>query len=209
MVGHKRLVYPHIKGGRVVYLSGRTIGEKWHYNLPEVLAGERQPYYSYEYAPSEKDVVIVEGQADAISLAQWGIPALALAGVTPGEGLQEALKRHQVVYVGLDADEAGQKNAWKVAEAIGSMVRLVSWHNTGFSSWADGEGRRAREGRERSAAVDVPKGPGPQRADGPCAQDAGECADLCGERMPVGGRAAGGSQGRSPAAGDRGGGKAG
>ncbi len=136
MIGHKRLVYPHFKGGRVVYLSGRSIDEKWHYNLPEVLVGERQPYYSYEYAPGEDQAVIVEGQADAVSLAQWGIPALALAGVTPGEGLQEALKRHKTIYVGLDADEAGKKNAWKVADQLGPMARLVSWHNSGFSSWA-------------------------------------------------------------------------
>ncbi len=140
MIGYKRLVYPHIKGGRVVYLSGRSIDAKYHYNLPEVLIGERQPYYSYEYAPRENQVVIVEGQADAVSLAQWGIPALALAGVTPGEGLQEALQRHKVIYVGLDADEAGQKNAWKVADQLGPMVRLVSWHNSGFSSWAGSDG---------------------------------------------------------------------
>ena len=143
MIGRKRLVYPHFKGGRTVYLSGRSIDAKYHYNLPEVLVGERQPYYSYEYAPGEDLVVIVEGQADAVSLAQWGIPALALAGVTPGEGMQEALKRHEVIYVGLDADAAGQKNAWKVADALGPMVRLVSWHSTGFSSWANSEGQAA------------------------------------------------------------------
>ena len=108
----------------MVYLSGRSIDAKWHYNLPEVLVGERQPYYSYEYAPGEDLVVIVEGQADAVSLAQWGIPALALAGVTPGEGMQEALKRHEVIYVGLDADAAGKKNAWKVADHWG---RWCGW----------------------------------------------------------------------------------
>jgi len=142
LVGRRRLVYPHIRGGRVVYLSARSIEGKYHYNLPEVLVGRKHVYLNHQYGPASDLVVVVEGQADAVSLGQWGIDAIALAGVAAGdEGLGAMLAKHKAVYVGLDADEAGRKNAWKVAEAIGPLTRLVSWQTTGaFHYWADSDG---------------------------------------------------------------------
>lgn len=139
MVGRKRLVYPHTRNGRVVYLSSRAIGDKFHYNLPEPLAGKRQLYFNQAYASGADCVVVVEGQADAITLGQWGIEAVALAGVNPGEELAELLKRHKTVYVGLDADQAGLQNAWKVADTLGPMARLVSWMSGEYRSYRGGE----------------------------------------------------------------------
>jgi len=148
MVGHKRLVYPHVRNGRIVYLTGRSIDKKYHYNLPEALVGARQAYFNHVYSSGADEVVIVEGQADAVSLAQWGIDGVALAGVSVEAELGEALKRCKTVYVGLDADEAGQKNAWKVGEALGPLVRLVNWRGAPLrvgqgpqpSAYLDGEG---------------------------------------------------------------------
>jgi hypothetical protein len=126
MVGRERLVYPHLESGRVVYLSARSIVDKFHYNLPEVLVGKRQVYFNHEYAPGEQHVVVVEGQADALSLAQWDIPAVALAGVKLDDELVGVLQsRHKAIYVALDADVAGINNAWKVAEALGPMCRVM------------------------------------------------------------------------------------
>lgn len=133
ILGHKRLVYPHVRNGRIIYLSGRSIDVKYHYNLPESLVGKRQPMFNHMYAPGCEQCIVVEGQADAISLGQLGFPAVALAGVSPDENLVELLKKHKSLYVGLDADKAGHANEWRVAEALGPMVRLVSWrsHYTG------------------------------------------------------------------------------
>lgn len=126
MVGRERLVYPHLEGGRVVYLSARSIADKFHYNLPEVLVGGRRVYYNHEYAPGEQRVVVVEGQADAVSLAQWDIPAVALAGVKLDDELVEVLQsRHKAIYVALDVDVAGINNAWKVASSLGPMCRVM------------------------------------------------------------------------------------
>jgi hypothetical protein len=127
MLGRKRLVYAHVRGGRVRYLSGRGIEQKFHYNLPESLVGKRQVYHNQVYTPAAPVVVVVEGQADAISLGQLGVAAVALAGVAPDEDVVEQLKHHQAVYVGLDADTAGDKNRWRVADAISPTVRLVRW----------------------------------------------------------------------------------
>lgn len=139
MIGHKRLVYPHVKNGRIIYLSGRSIDVKYHYNLPEALVGKRVPYLNHAYANAAKACVVVEGQPDALSLGQWGIEAAALAGVAADDDLAGMLQKHEVLYVGLDADEAGLKNAWKVADALGPMTRLVSWQTMEYRAWNDGD----------------------------------------------------------------------
>lgn len=142
MIGRKRLIYPHIQNGQIVYLSGRTIEGKDHFNLAEQLVGKRRVYLNQAYAPAKDAVVIVEGQADAISLGQWGIPALALAGVAAGNDLTEMLKHHKTVYIGLDVDKAGKTNAWKIADILGPTTRLVSWVGPAYQKFADAEGNK-------------------------------------------------------------------
>lgn len=125
--GKNRLVYPHLVNGRIRYLSGRGIVEKYHYNLPESLAGKRQVFYNHVYATATDSVVIVEGQADAISWGHWGYAAIALAGVSmDGDLAEEILKRHKNIYLALDIDHTGINNAWKMGEAFGPGVRLLS-----------------------------------------------------------------------------------
>lgn len=141
MIGHKRLVYPHVRNGRVVYLSGRSIDAKLHFNLPVALAGGRQPYFNHVYAPAGDELVVVEGQADAVSLGQLGIPAVALAGVAADEQLADSLTRHKVLYVGLDADSAGQTSGWKVADLLGPLTRMVGWKSERHAHWLDREGQ--------------------------------------------------------------------
>lgn len=146
MIGHKRLVYPHVRNGRITYLSGRSIDSKMHYNLPEALVGKKQPYVNYVWRRDDEMVVVVEGQADALSLAALGIGAVALGGVQVVElagALKGLLEKNRVVYVGLDADTAGTANAWKVADVLGPLVRLVRW-NEGRKAWA-GAGASADE----------------------------------------------------------------
>jgi DNA primase len=77
------LLYPHLVRGRMVYLSGRSLVGKGHWNPPSQLLGARQPFYNHLFwRPPEHPplVVVVEGQADAVTMAQWGLPAVALLG---------------------------------------------------------------------------------------------------------------------------------
>ncbi len=136
------LVYPHVVQGRVEYFSTRVASDvdKKHWNPPGALVGERRPYFNHEYAPRAGLVVVVEGQADAVTLGQWGVAAVALAGVTLGDGaaavaLLRALGRHKVVVLGLDSDEAGLRNTAKVADALGPMTRLVTWPEGDANAW--------------------------------------------------------------------------
>ena len=119
------VVYVHQRGGQVVYLSARSVAGKRHYNLPAELAGPRQVY---ELRPLVTAVtpgvtVLVEGQADAISLAQLGIHAVALCGVQADADLV----RRGISHVALDNDEAGRAKALTLALAIGPLTQVVTW----------------------------------------------------------------------------------
>ena len=118
------LVYIHQHKGRLTYLSGRSIEGKQHYNPPRELIGAKQPYFNHCYADDAGQVVLVEGQADAISFGAWGIPAVAIAGLTVSEELLERLKRHGRVFVALDnTDDAGAQSRL-IAAALGGRAYL-------------------------------------------------------------------------------------
>ncbi len=145
ITGKTRLIYPHYVNGRVQTFSGRNIlgaeinkdgREVKAYNLPVILAGPRQPFFNHAYSSRADDCVLVEGQADAITLGQWGIPAVALIGTgwqDQEDFIQELRKRHPRLYLGMDADEAGLKaiqgrdNEWEMAFLTGPMCRVVHW----------------------------------------------------------------------------------
>ncbi len=151
------LVYPHLVGGQVVYLSARSVAGKRHYNLPAELAGPKRLFRAEPIDPStaapsaaaaasaqgasaQDDkrrrqeavkkgtgvTVLCEGQADAISLAQWGFRAVALCGVDAA-GLRQEAGRLGISHVGLDNDEAGQAKALAVAWALDPLLKVVTW----------------------------------------------------------------------------------
>lgn len=140
------LVYPHLVGGQVVYLSARSVAGKRHYNLPADLAGPKrlfraEPILRQAQDDSAQDdkrghqgavkkaagvTVLCEGQADAISLSQWGYRAVALCGVDAA-GLRQEAGRLGISHVGLDNDEAGQAKALLVAWVLDPLLRVVTW----------------------------------------------------------------------------------
>jgi DNA primase len=121
------LVYPHVERGRVKYLAGRSVEGKRHYNLPRDLVGERKLYFNHVYERGGA-AVVCEGQADAITWGQWGVPAIALAGCSADGEVTRALAGHGTVYLALDADEAGQRGTRELAGLVGPLCRvMVEW----------------------------------------------------------------------------------
>lgn len=147
LAGGIRLVYPHVWRGRVVYFSARNLvaeGERLinrpdkdeqgnhkpkSYNLPRSLVGERMRYFNFAFSKGAKICLVVEGQPDAISAAQAGVAAVALAGVAADSGLVELMKAQKIerLFVGLDNDKAGQEGQINAAAQFGPMTRLVTW----------------------------------------------------------------------------------
>lgn len=120
------LVYPHISRGRVEHLAGRSITEKRHMNQRSAkkmfLAGW----------PGFGPLVICEGQADAISLAQLKVAALALCGVNLTDFDPDFIRLYSPVYIWQDHDKPGSEaaRAWQkrlsdLADSLGPLVRVV------------------------------------------------------------------------------------
>lgn len=121
------IVYVHRFKGRVVYLSGQSIEGKAHYNPPEELAGPRMPYLNAHCAFRVQELVVVEGQACAITLSGWGIPAIALTGSGVTEALAAYIRRYAelgaTVYV--VPDEDGKTDLEGLVEIVGPLLRVV------------------------------------------------------------------------------------
>lgn len=118
------LIYPHVRARRVRYLSGRSVEGKRHYNLRGDLVGERMPFFNHVWSRQAAGVVVCEGQADAITWGQWGIPAVALAGCSPDVQLVRGLAGLQV-YLALDEDTAGKTGTAAMADLVGPMCRIL------------------------------------------------------------------------------------
>lgn len=167
------LIYPHIQHGRVVYFSGRYIApaedgpKSW--NPPSALVGERAPYGNWLWGRAKPESggstfpysVIVEGQACALTLGQWGIPALAMAGCDLGERpdaqhpvlmqvqRQLAITESRAV-LGLDQDAAGAAGTPKLVAALLNLLGLkatafhaVAWPQVDVNAWLQAGGTAA------------------------------------------------------------------
>jgi hypothetical protein len=149
LVEFPRLIYTHFgRGGKPVYFTARNlrwvdgkgqthgsaptlIGEpdksRKSWNPPEQLVGKRMPYFNWLFHKNADEVVIVEGQADAITLGEWGIPAIGLNGLAAGPEVAAIVREIRKRFLALDQDAAGQAAMMKVAEAFGPKVRIVQW----------------------------------------------------------------------------------
>ncbi len=166
MIGGDFMVYPHYVGGRVNYFSGRRVhftdedkaeGRRKSHNLPEALVGERQVYLNWMWSSNAGYCILVEGQANAVTLGQWGYPAAALMGVFVDEHLARMLgarsERNQTeFFLAIDADDAGLKIAGlqeghhkpktisenKFLAAFGPKLRYINWRGIpGIDTYID------------------------------------------------------------------------
>ncbi|MFW5709593.1 MAG: hypothetical protein ACOCX5_05170, partial [Chloroflexota bacterium] len=76
------------------------------------------------YADDAEQVVVVEGQADAITFGEWGVPAVAMAGMTVSDDLVERLKRHERVFIALDNTDDASVQGRVIAGALGGRAYL-------------------------------------------------------------------------------------
>jgi len=125
----RRIIYPVISRGRVIYLTGRATtqeqvraGKKYYH-----LRGPR-PLFNPDALHGQGPLFIVEGPADVLTLHQWGFRAVGLMGLgKPSSRDLAAMRRARTVYLALDGDEAGQCRAIELAHQIGPMTRILQW----------------------------------------------------------------------------------
>lgn len=132
VIGWNRLVYPHFMAGRCNYFSLRGFEGREHFNPPVELVGDRQIYVNPKWSSSQPMCVVVEGKADAITLDQWDIPAIALNGVAADDRIMRFIgatkeNKRAMFFLGLDSDKAGALASSKVATMLGPMTRIIDW----------------------------------------------------------------------------------
>ncbi|GAB4432927.1 MAG: hypothetical protein Kow0031_14370 [Anaerolineae bacterium] len=119
------LIYPHWQHGKIVYFAGRAIWTDDKKLKARNMAGPKRMYWA-TWAGIGGPLVIVEGQADALSWAQWGYSALALCGVNSADLDREMIELFSSVYLWADADGPGQASIDQLAEVVGPLLRLPS-----------------------------------------------------------------------------------
>lgn len=138
------LVYPHRRGRRVEFMAGRAI---WGLVDPEDRWGDeerkgrkarnihndseetpRRPFWLGPLVPSKEQVLaVVEGQADAITLAQAGVRSVALAGGAADERLvRRLIKGRWRVVLALDGDQEGQGAAARLAQDLPPLTQVMT-----------------------------------------------------------------------------------
>lgn len=146
------LIYAHRINGRIAYLSRRQLpghdvihkegkeDVEWRqFNPYSALAGDKVPFFNHMHLRERGRIVIVEGQADAITLAQWGIPAMALCG-SAWKNLDDVIKmlqdKYETIYFATDADTPGEKivtgagkeeGKFPLTTAFGPMLWIARW----------------------------------------------------------------------------------
>jgi DNA primase len=118
-----RIVYPELREGQVVWMTGRSRGgevEPRYLGLPG-----RKPLLGWEAALGERWIVLTEGVFDFLVLRQWGYPAVGVAGTAIGPKLLRAMRRFETVYLALDGDTAGQEATAKAERFLGPQARRL------------------------------------------------------------------------------------
>jgi len=118
------IVFPVFSRGKSISLSFRSTDEK-------ASGGKRWvfPYKVYEWGVNwlyneqathsrSREVVVCEGAMDAITLEQWGIPAVGVLGLASVTKFIDQFKSARRLYLLLDNDTAGQNALLKAAKEI-------------------------------------------------------------------------------------------
>ncbi|HDR8957048.1 toprim domain-containing protein [Burkholderia vietnamiensis] len=115
------IVFPYLRGGELINAKYRNIADKKDMRQE---AGAEPCLFGWNLIdPAQRVVAIAEGEIDAMTLHQVGIPALSVnAGAGNHQWIDsdwERLERFSEILLCYDNDEAGRKGAQEVANRLG------------------------------------------------------------------------------------------
>jgi DNA primase len=120
---HDRIIFPNLKNGKVVHLTGRDFNgsEPKYLHLPGPILN-----LFNEDALINREVIITEGPIDCITGVQYGHPTVAIYG---SNGFKPEFvprfSRCEIVYICLDGDSAGERGALRIGESLGKKARII------------------------------------------------------------------------------------
>src|SRR5574341_193286 len=120
----QRIVIPELRNGKAIYLVGRKTQE---YQKAKYLGipGAPKPLYGGELVKGAREVFVVEGPFDWLTLTSWGYAALALMGSHVKDEMVDLLAGAKRIYVVTHHDEAGLRVARQLTETFRERVRVI------------------------------------------------------------------------------------
>lgn len=120
--GKTYAVFPYMRDGVLINYKLRNVSEKK--DMQQAGGAEPCLFGWHLIDPKTRSIAICEGEIDAMSLHQCGIPALSVnAGAGNHQWIEndwEKLERFSEILVFFDNDEAGNKGAQEVIHRLGS-----------------------------------------------------------------------------------------
>lgn len=115
------VVFPHLRDGELCNMKRRNINDK---KDMRVEAGCEQMLFGWQaIGDNAREVVICEGELDAIALHQYGYPALSVFSGAKNlawiDNEYNALDRFSTIYICFDNDEIGVEGRNLVIERLG------------------------------------------------------------------------------------------
>lgn len=142
--GRHIAVFPYLRDGELINAKHRDVADKR--GMRQEKDAEPCLFGWHLIGPKVRTVAITEGEIDAMTLHQAGIPALSVnAGAGNHQWIEndwERLERFSEILVCFDDDEAGQKGAKEVIQRLGvERCKLVKFGAKDANQWLmDGAG---------------------------------------------------------------------
>jgi len=117
----REAVFPYLRNGELVSVKYRSIDDK---RKMRVEKGCEPCLFGWQAIPATaREVVITEGELDAVAWYQLGHPALSVPNGASGhtwiEHEFENLEQFDTIYISFDNDEPGRKGAGEIIDRLG------------------------------------------------------------------------------------------
>lgn len=120
------LTIPYLTNGNVVQIRGRKLGESSHGAKYKTPSGQKARLFNTDLVWNAKEVILTEGEFDAVVLEQLGYAAVGVPGaVSWSDAWNDYFQNARKAFIVFDNDSAGDTGAEKVARAIGPRSRIV------------------------------------------------------------------------------------
>ncbi len=130
------IVVPEVVGGRVHWLAGRNILSDAKQRFT-ALPGPKPILGMGGLTRSSHLIVVTEGLFDWLTLASWGISAVAALGTQGLERVAAALRGQPRIFLVFDSDDAGQTAAVRLRDLLGEHRSRIVQLPQGVSDVGD------------------------------------------------------------------------
>ena len=112
------IVVPEIVAGRARWLTGRSIQPDARQRFT-ALPGPKPTLGLGRLAHPADWIVVTEGLFDWLTLASWGVPAVAALGTQGLDKVAAALRGQPRIFLAFDSDDAGREASRRLRELLG------------------------------------------------------------------------------------------